>query len=81
MKTRKLLERLAELTSNSEAKKQKEREAMKALLKALKKRQKKLEEQLATDSGHKKKRLRSKIKVIQAQRKKGIERYKQLRKR
>ena len=79
MKTKKLLERLAEFTSNKGSKKRKECEAMKELLKTLKKRQKKLEEQLEGESGDRKKRLRSKIKVIRAQRKKGIEHYKELR--
>ncbi len=79
MKTKRILERLAELTSDVGSKKRKECDAMKALLKTLKKRQKKLEEQLANESGHRRKRLRSKIKVIKAQRKKGIERYKELR--
>ena len=79
MNTKKLLERLAEMSSGGGRKKQKELDAMKALLKALKKRQRKLEAQLDDESGQKKKRLRSKIKVIKAQRKKGIERYKELR--
>ncbi len=79
MKTKKLLERLADLRSDKTSKNRKACDAMKALLKTLKKRQKKLEQQLAVESGPKKKRLRSKIKVIKAQRKKGIEHYKGLR--
>jgi septal ring factor EnvC (AmiA/AmiB activator) len=78
-KTKKLLDRLSELTEDGGAKRETELEGMKALLDKLKKRQKKLEGELENASGGKERRLKRLIKVIKAQRKKGRARYKELR--
>ena len=77
-KTQKLLDRLSEYTDEDGQKKKVKLASMKELLDKLKKRQKKLEEQLEGASGGKEKRLKRQIKVIKAQRKKGLALYNEL---
>ena len=77
MKTKNLVEKLQELM-----KRPAEETPVKKLCKtvmALKKKQKKLEKRLQrTDGKHARQRLKQKIRVLRAQRRKGVELYKKL---
>ena len=77
MKTKNLVERLQELMKRP-AEKTPVKKLGKTVM-ALKKKQKKLEKRLQrTDGKHARQRLKQKIRVLRAQRRKGIELYKKL---
>ena len=81
MTNTKLLEKLRNLTSRTDNVDKEHIKALHKVLRKLKKRQQKLvEERLQVETDHDRQKIDQEIEVLQVQRRKGIEVYKQLKK-
>lgn len=78
MKIKRLIEQLSELLSEKGAARRKRRNALKKVLKRLKTRKTELVAKIDRAGGDEKKKLQKKLRLIQAQRKKGLKALKDI---